>query len=291
MAQDVTQERRSEIAPHERARLRPRCGSRRLAQRSHRGSHARRRRGRAHAGRRSLMLFLGRHNAGTRGTLLPGVERNCAGGPTVFTTFARPRLRTWALWASDLGSSASHAPRREIGMMVELAAMRRCSRWRKRTGHLHLRANRLQLVRKAGEGRANRVVRDLASLLSSELKLDAPIAVDVRCREDRLQQRLGPPRVESLDVLEERSHAGGERADRLLALPLLREPAGELRLTHSQPSALIPPCHRAVLRRARRAVDEGSEGGIGTAHAYSCPRSLDSWQLARNNSSDSPSSS
>ena len=52
-----------------------------------------------------------------------------------------------------------------------------------------------------------------------ELELDAPVAVDVRCREDRLEQCLGAARVEGLDVLEEPAHAGGERADRLLALP------------------------------------------------------------------------
>ena len=63
--------------------------------------------------------------------------------------------------------------------------------------------------------------RDLASSLPSELELDAPITIDVRGREDRLEQRLGPARVELLDVLEERAHAGGERADRLLALVLL----------------------------------------------------------------------
>ena len=85
------------------------------------------------------------------------------------------------------------------------------------------------------------MVRDRASLLSSELKLDAPVAVDVRCREDRLEQRLGEARVERLNVFEERPDAGGERADRLLALPLLREPAGELGLPPREPSALIPP--------------------------------------------------
>ena len=85
------------------------------------------------------------------------------------------------------------------------------------------------------------MVRDLASLLSSELGLDAAVPVDVSGRKDRLQQRLGPPRVQRLEVLEERSHAGGERADRLLALPLLREPAGELGLPPRGPSALIPP--------------------------------------------------
>ena len=51
----------------------------------------------------------------------------------------------------------------------------------------------------------------LASSLPSELELDASIPVDVRGREDRLQQRLGAARVENLDVLEERAHAGGER--------------------------------------------------------------------------------
>ena len=85
------------------------------------------------------------------------------------------------------------------------------------------------------------MVRDLASLLSSELKLDAPVAVDVRCREDRLEQRLGPAGVELLDDLEERAHAGGKRADRLLALALLREPRAELRLATRQPSALLAP--------------------------------------------------
>ena len=67
-------------------------------------------------------------------------------------------------------------------------------------------------------------------MLTSELELDAPVAVDVGGGEDRLQECLGPPRVELLDVLEERAHARGERADRLLALPLLREPSCELRL-------------------------------------------------------------
>ena len=57
---------------------------------------------------------------------------------------------------------------------------------------------KLQLVRGAGERPAKRVVRDLASLPSSELNIDAPAAVDVRCREDRLEQRLGAARVECL---------------------------------------------------------------------------------------------
>ncbi len=58
-------------------------------------------------------------------------------------------------------------------------------------------------------------------MLSSELQLDPPVAVDVCRGEDRLQQRLGAARVQRLDVLEELAHARGERADRLLALALL----------------------------------------------------------------------
>ena len=53
------------------------------------------------------------------------------------------------------------------------------------------------------ESTSNRVITGvitketaLARLLSSELQLDAPVAVDVRSREDRLQQRLRPPRLQ-----------------------------------------------------------------------------------------------
>ena len=80
--------------------------------------------------------------------------------------------------------------------------------------------------------------RDLANLLSSKLQFDAPVAVDVRCREDRLEERLGAARVERLDVLEERPHAGGEGANGLLSLPLLREPLRKLCLPPREPSAL-----------------------------------------------------
>ena len=63
----------------------------------------------------------------------------------------------------------------------------------------------------------------LARLPPSELKLDAPVAVDVGGGQDRLEQRLGAAGVEGLDVLEEGAHACGEGADRLLPLALLRD--------------------------------------------------------------------
>ena len=58
------------------------------------------------------------------------------------------------------------------------------------------KGDKLQLVRRWVKASRTGSIRHLASLLSSELELDAPVTVDVRGREDRLEQRLRPLRVQ-----------------------------------------------------------------------------------------------